>query len=66
MENYVNTAFGDFTKEQDAVFNAVIYEGEMRQNEKVIALLERKLVESYQDKEMVNFYYNLIAEIQTL
>jgi hypothetical protein len=66
VTNYVNTAFGDFTKEQDTIFNAVIHEGEMRQNEKVIALLERKLVESYQDKTMVNFYYNLIAEIETL
>jgi hypothetical protein len=66
MTNYVNTDFGDFTKDQDAIFNAVIHEGEMRQNEKVIALLERKLVESYKDKEMVNFYYNLIAEIETL
>jgi hypothetical protein len=51
---------------QTQIVNAVIHEGEMRQTEKVIALLERKMVEEYQDKEKVNFYYNLIAEIESL
>jgi hypothetical protein len=64
--NYVKADLTDLSREQSAIVNNVIHEGEMRQNEKVIALLERKLVESYRDKEMVNFYYNLIAEIETL
>jgi hypothetical protein len=50
------------------IVNAVIHEGEMRQNEKVVELLERKITEAYanDDTAMIDFLEALIVEIENL
>ena len=55
-----------FENRDREIVNAVIHEGEMRQGEKVVALLERKITEAYADnnKELINFLENLIVEIK--
>lgn len=55
-----------FENRDREIVNAVIHEGEMRQGEKVVALLERKITEAYADnnKELINFLENLIVEIE--
>jgi hypothetical protein len=48
------------------IVDAVIHEGEMRQNEKVIALLKRKITEAYasDNRELIDFLEALIVEIE--
>lgn len=55
-----------FENRDREIVNAVIHEGEMRQGEKVISLLERKITEAYanNNKELVGFLENLIVEIE--
>ena len=55
-----------FENRDREIVNAVIHEGEMRQGEKVVALLERKITEAYanNNKELVDFLENLIVEIE--
>lgn len=55
-----------FENRDREIVNAVIHEGEMRQGEKVVALLERKITEAYADnnKELIDFLENLIVEIE--
>ena len=64
--NYVQIAMDSFKNKDREIVNAVIHEGEMRQGEKVIALLERKITEAYakNNKELINFLENLIVEIE--
>ena len=55
-----------FENRDREIVNAVIHEGEMRQGEKVVSLLERKITEAYanNNKELVDFLENLIVEIE--
>ena len=55
-----------FENRDREIVNAVIHEGEMRQGEKIIELLERKVTEAYanNNKELINFLENLIVEIE--
>ena len=55
-----------FENRDREIVNAVIHEGEMRQGEKIVALLERKITEAYanNNKELVDFLENLIVEIE--
>ncbi len=55
-----------FENRDREIVNAVIHEGEMRQGEKIIGLLERKVTEAYADnnKELIDFLENLIVEIE--
>lgn len=64
--NYVQIPMDSFKNKDREIVNAVIHEGEMRQGEKVIALLERKITEAYsnKNKELINFLENLIVEIE--
>jgi hypothetical protein len=68
MTNYVNLDIKDMNKTEREIVNAVIHEGEMRQNEKVIELLERKITEAYgnDDRAMIDFLEALIVEIENL
>jgi len=56
----------EFENRDREIVEAVIHEGEMRQGEKVIALLERKITEAYanNNKELIDFLENLIVEIE--
>ena len=56
----------EFENRDREIVNAVIHEGEMRQGEKIISLLERKITEAYanKNKELVDFLENLIVEIE--
>jgi hypothetical protein len=68
MTNYVNLDIKDMNETEREIVNAVIHEGEMRQNEKVIELLERKITEAYgnDDRAMIDFLEALIVEIENL
>jgi len=56
----------EFENRDREIVEAVIHEGEMRQGEKVISLLERKITEAYanNNKELIDFLENLIVEIE--
>ena len=47
MTNYKEIPMNEFENRDREIVEAVIHEGEMRQGEKVIALLERKITEAY-------------------
>jgi len=66
MTNYKEIPMSEFENRDREIVNAVIHEGEMRQGEKVVALLERKITEAYanNNKELVDFLENLIVEIE--
>jgi hypothetical protein len=68
MTNYVNLDIKDMNDTEREIVNAVIHEGEMRQSEKVIELLERKITEAYgnDDRAMIDFLEALIVEIENL
>jgi hypothetical protein len=66
MTNYKEIPMSEFENRDREIVNAVIHEGEMRQGEKIISLLERKITEAYanKNKELVDFLENLIVEIE--
>jgi hypothetical protein len=66
MTNYKEIPMNEFENRDREIVEAVIHEGEMRQGEKVIALLERKITEAYanNNKELIDFLENLIVEIE--
>ena len=66
MTNYKEIPMNEFENRDREIVEAVIHEGEMRQREKVIALLERKITEAYanNNKELIDFLENLIVEIE--
>jgi hypothetical protein len=68
MTNYVNLDIKDMNETEREIVNAVIHEGEMRQNEKIIALLERKVTEAYGNNnlELIEFLEELIVEIENI
>ena len=68
MTNYVNLDIKDMNETEREIVNAVIHEGEMRQNEKVIELLERKITEAYanDDMHMIDFLEALVVEIENI
>jgi hypothetical protein len=68
MTNYVNLDIKDMNKAEKEIVNAVIHEGEMRQSEKVIELLERKITEAYanDNRDLIDFLENLIVEIENI
>jgi hypothetical protein len=68
MTNYVNLDIKDMNETEREIVNAVIHEGEMRQNEKIIALLERKVTEAYgsNSRELIDFLEELIVEIENI
>jgi len=63
---YKEIPMDSFENRDREIVNAVIHEGEMRQGEKIVALLGRKITEAYADnnKELVDFLENLIVEIE--
>jgi restriction endonuclease Mrr len=63
---YKEIPMDSFENRDREIVNAVIHEGEMRQGEKIVALLERKITEAYanNNKELVDFLENLIVEIE--
>jgi len=66
MTNYKEIPMSEFENRDREIVNAVIHEGEMRQGEKVVSLLERKITEAYanNNKELVGFLEDLIVEIE--
>jgi len=66
MTNYKEIPMSEFENRDREIVNAVIHEGEIRQGEKIISLLERKITEAYanKNKELVDFLENLIVEIE--
>lgn len=68
MTKYTTIELNDLTKAQQEIVNVVIHEGEMRQTEKIVELLERKVTEAYADnnREQIDFLENLIIEIEHL
>ena len=68
MEKYNEIPMNGFSEIQAEIVNAVIHEGEMRQTEQIIALLERKVTEAYADnnRELIDFLESLIVEIENL
>ena len=68
MENYTNIYLEGLEKTQEAIVNAVIHEGEMRQTEKIVELIERKITEAYSNdnRAMIDSLESLIVEIENL
>ncbi len=68
MEKYHQIPMNEFSEIQAVVVNAVIHEGEMRQTEQVVALLERKVTEAYGNNnlELIEFLEELIVEIENI
>ena len=68
MTEYVSLDLKGMNKAEAEIVNAVIHEGEMRQTEKVVELLERKVTEAYaeDDRDKIEFLENLIYEIENL
>jgi hypothetical protein len=63
---YTEVSLEDLDDIQTAIVNAVIKEGEMRQAEKIVALIERKITEAYAlgDKNLIKYLESLITEIE--
>jgi hypothetical protein len=63
---YTEVSLEDLDHMQTAIVNAVINEGEMRQAEKIVALIERKITEAYAlgDKNLIEYLESLIVEIE--
>jgi len=63
---YTEVNLEDLDDMQTAIVNAVINEGEMRQAEKIVALIERKITEAYAlgDKNLIEYLESLIVEIE--
>jgi hypothetical protein len=63
---YTEVSLKDLDDIQTAIVNAVIKEGEMRQAEKIVALIERKITEAYAlgDKNLIEYLESLITEIE--
>jgi hypothetical protein len=68
MTNYVNLDMTDMNRAEKEIVNAVIHEGEMRQSEKIVELLERKITQAYADNDraMIDFLETLIVEIENI
>ena len=62
--DYVEIPMNTFKKEEREIVNAVINEGRMRMKEEILARIERKIIENYQDKDMVNFLEELIRDLE--
>jgi hypothetical protein len=63
---YTEVSLEDLDDIQTDIVNAVIKEGEMRQAEKIVALIERKITEAYAlgDKNLIEYLESLITEIE--
>ena len=68
MENYTNFYLEGLDKTKEAVVNAVIHEGEMRQTEKIVEMIEGKITQAYAEdnRVMIDFLESLILEIENL
>jgi hypothetical protein len=66
MTNYKEIPMSEFENRDREIVNAVIHEGEMRQGEKIVSLLERKITEAHanNNKELIDFLEDLIVEIE--
>jgi hypothetical protein len=66
MGDYTSVILDNLDETQEKLINSIIHEGEMRQGEKIVALLERKITEAYagNNKELIDFLENLIVEIE--
>jgi hypothetical protein len=66
MGDYTSVVLDNLDETQEKLINSIINEGQMRQGEKVVALLERKITEAYADnnKELIDFLEKLIVEIE--
>lgn len=64
MSKYHKIELDDLTEIQESILSAVINEGRMRMQEEILSKLERKIVENYQNKEMVAFLEELIRELE--
>lgn len=64
MTNYTQMDLNGLDELQESILNAVINEGKLRMKEEILAKIERKIVENYQDKEMVAFLEELIKELE--
>jgi hypothetical protein len=63
---YTEVSLEDLDDIQTDIVNAVIKEGEMRQAEKIVALIERNITEAYAlgDKNLIEYLESLIVEIE--
>lgn len=64
MTNYTQMDLNGLDELQESILNAVINEGKLRMKEEILAKIERKIVENYQDTEMVKFLEELIKEFE--
>ena len=68
MENYTNFYLEGLDKTKETIVNAVIHEGEMRQTEKIVEMIEGKITQAYAEdnRAMIDFLESLILEIENL
>ena len=68
MGDYTSVVLDNLDETQEKLINSIINEGQMRQGEKIVALLERKITEAYADnnKELIDFLEKLIVEIENI
>jgi hypothetical protein len=67
-DKYQVVSLEGLTDMQQAVVDSVIHEGEMRQSEKIVELIERKITEAYanDNRELIDFLESLILEIENI
>ena len=63
MTKYTTIELTDLDKGQKAIVEAVINEGRMREKEEILAKIERKITENYDNRELVNFLEELIRDL---
>ena len=68
MNGYVDFYLEGLDKTKEAILNSVINEGKMRQTEKIVEMIERKMTEAYasNDTAMIDLLQSLIAEIESV
>ena len=66
MKEYTSVVLDNLDETQEQLINSIIHEGEMRENERIIAVIERKITEAYADnnKEIIGFLERLITDLE--
>ena len=66
MKEYTSVVLDNLDETQEQLINSIIHEGEMRENERIISVLERKITEAYADnnKEIIDFLERLITDLE--
>lgn len=62
--DYVEVSLDEMSELDLAIVRAVMDRGRDEMKEEILAKIERKITENYQDKEMVNFLEELIRDLE--